>query len=222
MEAVAEWVRTESNSQSCKCNNSSNPTSNHQSSSHSFLSLLSSGYKVITACSPHNFALVKSLGATEAFDYNDPDCAKKIREYTHNTLTLCWDTIGLPATAELCANALSSNGEGGSGKLKYGSITNSTCPREEVVSTRTLAYTATGEAFEFGPPIGMVPAIEEDFEFGKKWVGEWEKAFVEKTVKASEPLIGEGGLKGAIQGMKDVKNGKNSGVRLAFRVEEAA
>jgi hypothetical protein len=43
---------------------------------------------------------------------------------------------------------------------------------------------------------------------------------VDKTVRASEPLVGEGGLEGAIQGMKDVKSGKNSGVRLAFRVEE--
>jgi hypothetical protein len=48
---------------------------------------------VITACSPRNFGLVKGLGAVEAFDYKDPDCAKKIREYTHDNLKLCWDTI---------------------------------------------------------------------------------------------------------------------------------
>jgi hypothetical protein len=171
---------------------------------------------VITACSPRNFSLVKDLGAVEAFDYNDPDCAKKIREYTHDTLKLCWDTIGLPATAELCANALSSDGEG----CKYGSITNSTCSRPEVKSTWSLAYTAIGEAFEFGPPIGTVPASKEDFEYMKAWALEWEKAFVEKTVKASKPHVGPDGLKGAIQGMDDVKNGRNSGVRLAFKVDE--
>ena len=44
--------------------------------------------------------MVKRLGAAEAFDYNDPLCASKIREYTHDALKLCWDTISLPATAK--------------------------------------------------------------------------------------------------------------------------
>ena len=41
-----------------------------------------SGCKVVTTCSPRNFPFVKALGAAEAFDYNDPECAQKIREYT--------------------------------------------------------------------------------------------------------------------------------------------
>ncbi|KAL5358615.1 chaperonin 10-like protein [Aspergillus floccosus] len=31
---------------------------------------VAAGYEVITTCSPHNFELVKSLGASKAFDYN--------------------------------------------------------------------------------------------------------------------------------------------------------
>ncbi len=34
---------------------------------------------MITTCSPHNFPFVKSLGVTEAFDYKDPECGKKVR-----------------------------------------------------------------------------------------------------------------------------------------------
>jgi NADPH:quinone reductase-like Zn-dependent oxidoreductase len=37
-----------------------------------------SGCKVITTCSPRNFPFVKSLGVTEAFDYKDPECGKKV------------------------------------------------------------------------------------------------------------------------------------------------
>lgn len=170
---------------------------------------------MITTCSPRNFDLVKGLGAIEAFDYKDPDCAKKIREYTHDNLKLCWDTISLPATAKLCAEALSSKGEG----CKYGAILNIYCPRPEVKSTWTIAYTAVGESFEFGP-LGTMPASKEDFEYMKAWALEWEKAFEEKTVQASEPKVGPDGLKGVIQGMDDVKNDRNSGTRLAYRVEE--
>jgi len=37
-----------------------------------------SGYEVITTCSPHNFGYVRSLGASEAFDYNSPDVKRTI------------------------------------------------------------------------------------------------------------------------------------------------
>lgn len=37
-----------------------------------------SGYEVITTCSPHNFGYVRSLGASEAFDYNSPDVKRAI------------------------------------------------------------------------------------------------------------------------------------------------
>lgn len=33
---------------------------------------VAAGYEVFTTCSPHNFPLVKSLGATKAFDYKSP------------------------------------------------------------------------------------------------------------------------------------------------------
>lgn len=33
---------------------------------------VAAGYEVTTTCSPHNFALMKSLGAAQVFDYNSP------------------------------------------------------------------------------------------------------------------------------------------------------
>ncbi|UCK58859.1 hypothetical protein AFCA_001695 [Aspergillus flavus] len=47
-----------------------------------------SGYTVLTTCSPHNFDLVKRLGADAVFDYKDPNSAAEIRQYTNNNLKL--------------------------------------------------------------------------------------------------------------------------------------
>jgi NADPH:quinone reductase-like Zn-dependent oxidoreductase len=74
-----------------------------------------SGCKVITTCSPRNFPFVKALGAAEAFDYNDPDVAKKIREYTDDKLTKVFDCISEGASPKISSEAISSKG----GKVTY-------------------------------------------------------------------------------------------------------
>jgi len=53
---------------------------------------------------------VKALGASEAFDYNDPDCAKKIREYTKDNLTLAFDCIAEGSSPKISSEAISSKG----------------------------------------------------------------------------------------------------------------
>jgi NADPH:quinone reductase-like Zn-dependent oxidoreductase len=74
-----------------------------------------SGYQVITTCSPRNFDFVKNLGAVEAFDYNDPDCAGKIREYTKDKLTRVLDCISDGKSPEISSEAISSKG----GQVSY-------------------------------------------------------------------------------------------------------
>lgn len=69
-----------------------------------------SGCQVVTTCSPRNFPFVKALGAAEAFDYNDPDCAEKIREFTGDKLTRAFDCISEGASPNICANSISSQG----------------------------------------------------------------------------------------------------------------
>jgi NADPH:quinone reductase-like Zn-dependent oxidoreductase len=39
------------------------------------------GYRVVTTCSPHNFDLVQSLGASAVFDYKDPNAPEKIKTW---------------------------------------------------------------------------------------------------------------------------------------------
>jgi len=55
------------------------------------------GYRVVTTASPHNFDLVKSLGASAVFDYKDPDVSTKvqgwIKDQNIGPLTKGFDTI---------------------------------------------------------------------------------------------------------------------------------
>jgi NADPH:quinone reductase-like Zn-dependent oxidoreductase len=74
-----------------------------------------SGCQVITTCSPRNFTFVRALGVAEAFDYNDPDCAKKIREYTKDQLTRVFDCVSEGQFPKISSEAISSQG----GQISY-------------------------------------------------------------------------------------------------------
>ncbi|KAK2052083.1 GroES-like protein [Colletotrichum caudatum] len=64
------------------------------------------GHIPIATCSPGNFNLVKKYGAEEVFDYNDPDCGKKIKQYTRNTLSYIIDPFADLKSVALCYEAM--------------------------------------------------------------------------------------------------------------------
>lgn len=141
--------------------------------------LLRSGYTVVTTCSPKNFEYVKSLGADEAFHYNELGVGMKIRDYTGNKLQYAWDTIGIEASAQICADALSSI----ESKLRYGTIVPVKSPRSDVENTTTIMYTVFGKAFKFGDQ--DMPASREDFDFGKIFYNITEKLLNEVNMRFS-------------------------------------
>ena len=94
-----------------------------------------SGCKVIATASPRNFSLLKSLGAEEVFDYNDPECAKKIRDYTNDDLTLVLDCIAEGNSPKICEEAISSKG----GEISY--LLFAKHSRTDVKNKHTLGYT---------------------------------------------------------------------------------
>ncbi|KAJ4294032.1 Zinc-binding oxidoreductase alcohol dehydrogenase [Kalmusia sp. IMI 367209] len=67
--------------------------------------------KVVTTCSPHNFDLVKSIGAHHAFDYSDPEVAAKIKKVEPN-LQHIFDTIGNEKSSGIASQALGKEGGG--------------------------------------------------------------------------------------------------------------
>ncbi|EPS29679.1 Protein TOXD [Penicillium oxalicum] len=171
-----------------------------------------SGYKVITTCSPHNFDLVRSLGADSVYDYKDPEAAANIRKETDNKLKLVFDCISLAPSAKFCEQAIST--EGG----EYSALLPVKVERDNVNSRSTLGYTAMGEAFKFGNM--DIPAKPEDLAHAAKFVPIAEDLLAQGKVKVHPPKVGKDGLKGVIEGLKLLKEDKVSGEKLVYNVSE--
>jgi len=171
-----------------------------------------SGCQVVTTCSPRNFPFVKALGAEEAFDYNDPECAKKIRDYTKDGLTKVFDCISEGQSPKICSEAIGSKG----GVVSY--LLFAKHEREDVVNKHTLAYTITGEGFKFGPQEWK--ARPEDYEFAKKFSEISTKLLASAQISVHPPKVGKDGLKGVFDGMQQLKEGKVSGTKLVYKVDE--
>lgn len=171
-----------------------------------------SGAKVVAVCSERNFSFVKNLGAVEAFDYKDPACSKKVREYTNDSLKLCLDCIAEGSSPAICENAISSSG----GTISY--LLKASHTRKDVENKKTLGYTVIGEAFtKFG---GKAEANPKDFEFTKKFWDLTQKLVDEGKLKSHPHEVGKDGLKGVFEGLDRLRKGEVSGKKLVYRVEE--
>lgn len=174
-----------------------------------------SGYKVLTTCSPHNNDFVTSLGADGVYNYKDADVGKQINRDTNDSLKLIWDTISLAPSAKICAEALSSDSTG----AKYGTILPVKLPgRTDVETTFTFMYTIFNEPFTKAGRDN--PAVPEDFAFGKKFFQIAEELLAAGKLRTHPEQVGAEGLKGALQGMEDMKNEKVSGRKLVYRVAD--
>jgi NADPH:quinone reductase-like Zn-dependent oxidoreductase len=171
-----------------------------------------SGYQVITTCSPHNADLVKRLGADIVIDYNETEAAERIRKLTANKLRLVFDTISLESSAQFCNKAIST--EGG----EYSSLLDVKVNRDNVSSKFTLAYTAIGEAFDFGPH--SFPAKPEDKDFARGFWDFAEGLLADGKIKVHPLAVGKDGLKGALEGLDLMRNGLLSGQKLVYNIVE--
>lgn len=143
-----------------------------------------SGVTVITTCSPKNFDLVKSLGASAAFDYRGAtECASNVNEFVEQAglgeLELIVDCIGAFESPQICASALSSSGG------TYLSVSPTPFPRQEesgVFPAFLQGQRPIGEEYRMAGH--TIPANEELFEGGKKFMTLTERLFREGKLKA--------------------------------------
>ncbi|KFA51281.1 hypothetical protein S40293_04399 [Stachybotrys chartarum IBT 40293] len=173
-----------------------------------------SGYKVIATCSAANADFVKSLGARKTFDYKDPDCGRKVREHTQDSLTIVWDTVAQPSSAKICAEAMSSKGG------RYCCNLPVEFPRSDVKSCFYDATTVIGEYFEYGRDKVPVPADSDAFQFGKKWTSIIDQLLVEGKLKPHAIEIGPRGLDGVLEGVNRLRNREVSGRKLVYRIAD--
>ncbi|KAI4232153.1 MAG: hypothetical protein LQ349_005171 [Xanthoria aureola] len=177
-----------------------------------------SGYRVVTACSPHNFPFVRSLGADVVCDYKAPAAADEIRKITGDKLKIVLDTVSLDSSARFCAEAMSSSSTegGGAAAAAYACLLPVTVPRSDVTSDLVLAYTAFGEPFELGPQ--AFAAVPEDRAFAARWWLMAEGYLRSGQVRVHPPAVREGGLEGVLEGLDLMRNDRVSGRKLVYNV----
>ncbi|KAK3712160.1 hypothetical protein LTR37_009251 [Vermiconidia calcicola] len=170
------------------------------------------GYEAITTCSPRSFGHVKSLGASAAFDYNDPECAAKIRDYTADKLTKVLDCISKDDSPRICADAISSKGGTISCTLPYPEDIG----RKDVEVKMIFTLGIGGKDSGYGDQV--IPGNPDDFEFGARMYAVAERLFREGKVSVHPPKVSSDGLEGVLGGLEAVKNGKASGVKLVYKL----
>ena len=115
-------------------------------------------------------------------------------------------------SSRFCDNALST--EGGD----YSSLLPVKLERENVKDRFTLAYTVIGEGFDFGP--NPFPAKPEDKAFAEGFLPIAEKILADGKFKVHPPKVLPGGLKGVLEGLQAMKEGKVSGEKLVYNVAD--
>lgn len=178
-----------------------------------------SGLTVITTASPHNFDLLKSLGADAVFDYRSDSCIADIQAYTGGELYHSWDCTG--DGIEICAKAMAQ-----SSKSVYGTI----IPNTDEASFKSLnpqadgprlviGYDGLGSAYKF---VGVPrPYKQSVFEFATSFsetAEELLRAGVIRPIPIAVDSTGKG-LEGAVIGLDKLRKGQVSGRKLVYMVE---
>jgi hypothetical protein len=144
------------------------------------------------------------------FDYRDKECAAKIKAATNDKLLLVFDTIAIDSSAKICANAMSSSGDG-----KYCHLQPVEFPRPNTSCIFPLGYTVLGDAFVFDGETWE--ARPDDFAFWVSFVRFIEKLLEQGDFKPRKPSIQDGGLNGILAGLEELRAGKVSGSKLVYR-----
>ncbi|KAI1365715.1 GroES-like protein [Xylaria arbuscula] len=177
-----------------------------------------SGLTVIATASPHNFGLLKSIGADHVFDYKSPTVGADIRALTQNKLKYAWDCTGYGA--EICAAALSSLEEGG--KPKYGTIIPVKKEVLEAVNPVvdgpyfTLGYDAYGVPF---PRLGVTYVPDQtEVDFARNFWEITEQLLASGKLVPLKPEVNRlgSGLEGVVKGLEELRNDRVSGTKLVY------
>lgn len=179
-----------------------------------------SGAYVITTGSPKNNDFLKSLGASEVFDYHDEQTPEKIAS-AHPDLSYAFDTYSENGSQEACARALSKEQPSklvailplspDLGKLN-----------PKVKATFLILYTVSGEETDmFGSKFSK-EYCQEDLRYlikvlsGKE--GDYYKLFESGLVKPNRTSLLSGGLDHVLEGLDRLRKGQVSGEKLTYKI----
>lgn len=81
----------------------------------------------------------------------------------------------------------------------------------------TIAYTALGDAFTYGPH--SFEANKEHYDFMAEFQALAGRLLQEGKIVPHPHRVREGGLRGVLEGLNDLREKKVSGEKLVYRVE---
>lgn len=140
------------------------------------------------------------------FDYSDPDCASKIKQFANGKPKLAWDCISLEGSARICADILSADGV-------YGSLYPVVFPRTEIPNKFTVGYTCFGEPVHKGG--SEINDTAADLVFMKEWIKVFEQLLAGGKLKL-HPLKVNHGLDNVLDGVDLLRQNKVSGQKLVY------
>lgn len=179
-------------------------------------SVLSSGYLPIAICSPHNFPLVRALGAVATFDYKSKTCGQDIRDYTNSELWVVLDCITDHLSTEISFAALGRAGGRYVHLEQLGDEGWAIAHRRKAVKTEFLMqYQA------FGAPISLSESYELEArpdrrEFARRWYESVEDLLRDGLLQHHPIQILKGGLDSVVSGLDEIKKGNLSAVKLVI------
>ncbi|KIW27416.1 uncharacterized protein PV07_07154 [Cladophialophora immunda] len=171
-----------------------------------------SGLDVVTTCSPKHFEMVKALGACQAYDYHDLNVGGQIKAVTNGKLETVFDTVATQETAKICAEAF-----GDAGGV-YCNVLDVDCPHPNVRSESFLGYSLSGEPFIYEGE--LFEAHPDHLVFGSSFARVAERLWREGKWTPHPQRIERGGLRGVTNGMQQMREGKVSGEKLVYVIEE--
>ncbi|KAL3430603.1 chaperonin 10-like protein [Aspergillus tetrazonus] len=176
--------------------------------------LTRSGYAAITTCSPHNFNLVKSLGATAAFDYHSPTCGRQIRDFSSGNLWYALDCITDTRSMAVCYEAI---GPSGGRYLSLDPFPIRGHTRRSVKPNWVLSLTMYNQPIPWKRPFKR-DACPQDREFAKSWFQIAQRMIDAGDIKPHTSELRAGGWDGVPGGLELLQRGDVSGRKLVYEV----
>lgn len=178
--------------------------------------LREAGHIPITTCSPHNFDLVKSYGAVEVFDYNDPNSIDQIKKYTKNGLAYVLDCISTTNSMQFCYKVLGRPGGKYTSLEPFSAAVAQT--RKIVKPDWVMGPSLLGQEVAWPEP--HYRAQDDDLaQFGASWTAVLNQLLEKGQIKPHPIQIRDGGLKNIQQGLEDIRAKKVSGAKLVYPLD---
>nr|A0A2Z5XAK4.1 RecName: Full=Trans-enoyl reductase phm4; Short=ER phm4; AltName: Full=Phomasetin biosynthesis cluster protein 4 [Pyrenochaetopsis sp.]BBC43187.1 trans-enoyl reductase [Pyrenochaetopsis sp.] len=175
------------------------------------------GFTPIATCSPHSNELVKTFGAEATFDYNDPECAAKIRAFTKNGLRYALDCITNRSSMQICYGSLGRVG---------GRYTALDPYPEDIAATRKIVKAAwvvgpimLGHDIGWPAPHGR-KADPDLFKFGMEWKKLVEGLMAKGVIKPHPLDVRKGGMERVIECMEAIRAKEVNGKKLVVSLRE--